>query len=58
MVKTISKSDDDYMIPFYRDEISTRPAGTDFTLQETYFRPGKAEQVSIWYFIAWKIFIK
>ena len=40
------------MIPGCRDEISTRPAETDFTLQlhvEIKFRPGKARQFSTWY---------
>ena len=35
----------DYMIPACRDEISTRPAKTDFTLQlhvKIKFRPGEA----------------
>ena len=39
----------DYMIPVCRDEISTRPAGTDFTLRldvEIKLRLGKAEQFS------------
>ena len=42
----------DYMIPFRRDEISTRPAGTDFTLRlhgEINFCPCKAGKVSTWY---------
>ena len=41
----------DYMIPVYRDEISARPAGTDFTLRlhvKIKFRPGKAGQFSTW----------
>ena len=40
------------MIPFCRDEISTDPAGTDFTLvlhEEINFHPGKAGQVFTWY---------
>ena len=40
------------MIPVCRDEISTRPAGTDFTLRlhvEIKFRHGKAEQFPTWY---------
>ena len=44
----------DYMIPACRDEISTGPAETDFTLRlhvEIKFRPGKAEQFSTWYLI-------
>ena len=39
------------MIPACRDEISTRPAETDFTLRlhvENKFRPGKAGQFSTW----------
>ena len=42
------------MIPACRDEISTRPAETDFTLRlyvEIKFRPGKAEQFSTYYLI-------
>ena len=42
----------DYMIPFCRDEILTRPAGTDFTLRlhwEIKFHPGKVGQVYTWY---------
>ena len=42
------------MIPACRDEISTRPAETDFTLRlhvEIKFRPGKAGQFSICYSI-------
>ena len=42
------------MIPACGDEISTRPAGIDFTLRlhvEIKFRPGKAGQFSIWYLI-------
>ena len=42
----------DYMIPVCQNEISTRPAGTDFILQlhaEIKFRPGKAGQFSTWY---------
>ena len=41
----------DYMFPACRDEISTRPAETDFTLRlhvEIKFRPGKAGQFSTW----------
>ena len=41
----------DYMIPVCQDEISARPAGTDFTLRlyvEIKFRPGKAGQFSTW----------
>ena len=44
----------DYIISAYRDEISTRPAKTDFTLRlhvEIKFRPGKARQFSAWYLI-------
>ena len=44
----------DYMIPTCRDEISTRPAETDFTHRlhvEIKFCPGKAEQFSTWYLI-------
>ena len=44
----------DYMIRACRDEISTRPAETDFTLQlhvEIKFCPGKAGQFSTWYLI-------
>ena len=44
----------DYMIPAFRDEISTRPAEKDFTLwlhMEITFRPGKAGQFSTWYLI-------
>ena len=40
------------MVPSFRDEISTRPAGTDFTLRlhgENNVYPGKGEQVSTWY---------
>ena len=39
----------DYMIPFCQDEISTLPAGTDFTLglhDDIKFHRGKAGQVS------------
>ena len=39
----------DYMIPFCQDEISTLPAGTDFTLglhDDIKFHLGKAGQVS------------
>ena len=42
------------MIPACRDEISTRPAETDFTLRlhvEIKFRLGKAGQFSAWYLI-------
>ena len=42
------------MIPACRDEILTRPAETDFTLQlhvEIKFRPSKAGQFSNWYLI-------
>ena len=42
------------MIPACRDEISTRPAETDFTLRlyvEIKFRPGKAGQFSTYYLI-------
>ena len=38
------------MIPAYQDEISTRPAETDFILRlyvEIKFRPGKAEQLKL-----------
>ena len=45
--------DGDYLIPFCRDEISTLPAGTDFTLRlhgEINFQPGKAGQILFWYF--------
>ena len=41
-----------YMIPVCRDEISTRRAGSDFTLRlhaEIKFCPGKAGQFSDWY---------
>ena len=41
----------DYMIPVCRDEISARPAGTEFSLLlhvEIKFRPGKAGQFSTW----------
>ena len=46
------------MIPACRDEISIRPAQTDFTLRlhvEIKFRPGKVRQFSTWYLIrfAW-----
>ena len=44
----------DYIIPACRDEISTRPAETDFTLRlhmEIKFRPGKAGQFCTWYLI-------
>ena len=40
------------MILFCRNEISTRPAGTNFNLRlhgEIKFHPGKAGQVSTWY---------
>ena len=42
------------MIPACRDEISTRPVETDFTLRlhvEIKFRPGKVGQFSTWYLI-------
>ena len=42
------------MIQACRDEVSTRPAETDFTLRlhvEIKFRPGKAGQFSTWYLI-------
>ena len=42
------------MIPACRDEISTRPTETYFTLGlhvEIKFRPGKAGQFSTWYLI-------
>ena len=42
------------MIPVSRDEISTRPAETDFTPRlhvEIKFRPGKTGQFSICYLI-------
>ena len=42
------------MIPACRDEISTRSAETDFTLQlhvEIKFRPGMTGQFSTWYLI-------
>ena len=42
------------MIPACRNEISTRPVETDFTLRlhmEIKFRPGKAGQTSTWYLI-------
>ena len=42
------------MIPACREETSTRPAETDFTLRlhaEINFRPGKAGQFSTWYLI-------
>ena len=45
----------DYMISACRDEISTRPAETDFTLWlhvKIKFRPGKAGQFSTWYLIS------
>ena len=48
------------MIQACRDEISTRPAETDFTLRlnaEIKFRPGKAGQTSTWYFL-WISFCK
>ena len=47
-------SEGDYMIPACRDEISTHPAETDFTLQlhvEIRFRPGKAGLFSTCYLI-------
>ena len=40
------------MMSFCRNEISTRPAGTDFTLrlhEEINFHTGKLGQVSTWY---------
>ena len=40
------------MIQICRDEISTGPAGTDFTLRlngEIEFHPGKTGQFSTWY---------
>ena len=40
------------MIPVCRDEISSRPAGTDLTLRlhvKIKFRPGKAGQFSTWH---------
>ena len=40
------------MNPVCRDEISTRPAGADFSLRlhrETKFHPGKVEQFSTWF---------
>ena len=43
-----------YNILACQDEISTRPAETDFTLAlhvEIKFRPGKAGQFSTWYLI-------
>ena len=42
----------DYMIPVCRDEISTCPAGTDFTPRlhvEIKFCPGNGEQFSTWH---------
>ena len=42
------------MIPVCRDEISLRPAGTDFTLRlhvEIKFRPGKERQFSTWHLL-------
>ena len=42
------------MILACSDELSTRPAETDFTLQlhvEIKFRPGKEGQFSTWYLI-------
>ena len=42
------------MIPACRNEISARPAETDFILRlhvEIKFRPGKARQFSTWYLI-------
>ena len=39
-------------VPVSRDEISTRPAGTDFTLRlhaSIKFHPGRAGQFSTWY---------
>ena len=44
----------DYMILACRDEISTRPDKTDFTLRlhvEIKFCPGKAGQFSTWYLV-------
>ena len=44
----------DYIIPFRWDEISTRPAGTDFTLRlhgEISFYPCKGGQVSTLYLL-------
>ena len=40
------------MVPAFRDQILTRPAGTDFTLRlhgENNVHPGNGEQVSTWY---------
>ena len=45
---TFSLLGGDYMIPFCQDEISTRPAGKDFTLRlhgEIHFHRGKAGPV-------------
>ena len=42
----------DYMIPFCRDKISTRPGRADFTLRlhgQINFHTDKAGQVSTWY---------
>ena len=42
------------MILFCRNEISTRQAGADFTLQlhgEVNFHPDKVAQVSTWYLL-------
>ena len=44
----------DYTILVCQDEISTRPAGTDFTLRlyvEIKFRPCKAGQFSTWHLL-------
>ena len=46
------------MIRACRDEISTRPAETDFTSRlhvEIKFRPGKAGETSTWYLIVLNI---
>ena len=53
-VKTDDILGGDYMIPTCRDEISTRPAETDFTTRlhvEIKFRPGKTGQFSTCYLI-------
>ena len=50
----IKKLGGDYMIPACQDEISTRPAETNFTprlYEEIKFCPGKAGQFSTWYLI-------
>ena len=50
----------DYMIPACRDEISTRPAKTDFTPRlhvEIKFRPGKTGQFSTCYLIILNIIL-